>query len=109
MNKKIKILCTIGPNSLNKEVINFFKKNNVDIFRINISHTSLDDLKKKIIYLMSLNVTNICIDTEGAQVRTANIKQRRFIKKGDIVIFTNNSKKKIFFNFIHFLILKRLN
>ena len=106
MNKKIKILCTIGPNSLNKEVINFFKKNNVDIFRINMSHTSLDDLKKNIIYLKSLNVNNICIDTEGAQVRTANIKQRRFIKKGDIVILQTIQN---FFNFIHFLILKRLN
>ena len=108
MNKKIKILCTIGPNSLNKEVINFFKKNNVDIFRINMSHTSLDDLKKNIIYLKSLNVKNICIDTEGAQVRTANIKQRRFIKKGDIVIFTNNSKKKNFFQFHPFFDFKKI-
>ena len=54
MIKNIKILCTIGPKSLNKNVISFFLKNKVDLFRINMSHTSIKDLEKNIKYLQKL-------------------------------------------------------
>ena len=45
---KKKIICTIGPSSSNKEILSGLKKNGVDIFRINLSHTSLKQLSGKI-------------------------------------------------------------
>lgn len=94
MNKKIKILCTIGPKSLNKETINHFKKKKVDIFRINMSHTNLKDLSIKIKSLRKLGVNNICIDTEGAQIRTSNIKKKKLLKKNQIIFFEKDLKSK---------------
>lgn len=84
MNRKIKILCTIGPKSIKKDVISYFLKNNVDLFRINMSHISISKLKNKIKFLKKMNVKNICIDTEGAQVRTSNVK-KKFLKKGTLL------------------------
>ena len=64
------------------------KKNGVDIFRINLSHTSLNQLSNKINLLKKNKIKNICIDTEGAQVRTTKVK------KG--IIFKKNKKVKIY-------------
>ena len=49
--KKIKIICTLGPKSFNKKVLNKLKSEKVDIFRINLSHTPKHDIEKKINYL----------------------------------------------------------
>ena len=40
----IKILATIGPASLNKDTIEELSSNGVNLFRINLSHTKLDDV-----------------------------------------------------------------
>ena len=85
---KKKIICTIGPSSSNKKILSGLKKNGVDIFRINLSHTSLKQLSGKINLLKKNNIKNICIDTEGAQVRTTKVKNKIFFKK--------NKKVKIF-------------
>ena len=47
---KKKIICTIGPVSENIKTLKYFKKCNVDLFRINLSHTKFEDLKKKDIF-----------------------------------------------------------
>ena len=85
---KKKIICTIGPSSSNRTVLSGLKKNGVDIFRINLSHTNLKQLSSKIDLLKKNNIKNICIDTEGAQVRTTKVKNKIFFKK--------NNKVKIF-------------
>jgi pyruvate kinase len=41
----IKILSTLGPGSLNKETVQTMAKNGVNLFRINLSHTALDDVE----------------------------------------------------------------
>ena len=40
-----KILTTLGPASLNGEIIKKLSDRNVDFFRINMSHTSIGQLK----------------------------------------------------------------
>ena len=45
--KKIKIICTLGPSSFNPKILSALKKEKVDIFRINLSHTNKKDIKKK--------------------------------------------------------------
>ena len=85
---KIKIICTLGPASFNKQTLKLLTKEKIDIFRINLSHTDIDQIEEKIKYLKQNNIKNICIDTEGAQIRTTHTKKKYFIKK--------NTKLKIY-------------
>ena len=45
-NNKIKIICTLGPSSFKKKVLSQLKKEKIDIFRINLSHTKKKDIEK---------------------------------------------------------------
>ncbi len=106
---KTKIICTLGPSSYKKKILNKLKKEGVDIFRINLSHTPENEIENKIKYLKKNKIKNICIDTEGAQVRVTNVEKNIFLKKNKLVkIFcgsTKTSKNKIFL-FPHFDLLK---
>ena len=91
--KKIKIICTLGPSTINKENISKMKQLGVSLFRINMSHTSLNELEKYIKLLKKLRVNNICIDTEGAQIRTTKISRSIFLNKGKKVKIFCGEKK----------------
>ena len=45
------------------------------MFRINLSHTEVKDLEKIINFIRHHSSVPICIDTEGAQIRTRINKQ----------------------------------
>ena len=45
MLKKIKILCTIGPSTNKKNILKNLENYNVDLYRINLSHTKVENLK----------------------------------------------------------------
>ena len=47
----------------------------VSIFRINLSHTDLDDLAGLISHIRDCTDTPICLDTEGAQIRTGQFTE----------------------------------
>ena len=68
----------MGPSSFSPKILNQLKSRNVDIFRINLSHTPKNDILNKINYLKKNKVKNICIDTEGAQVRNTKVKKKYF-------------------------------
>ena len=91
-NKKIKLIATLGPSSLNKKVLDKLKKD-VDIFRLNMSHLSLEQLKKNLKFIKKNNIKNICIDTEGAQIRTISTTKRRYLKKNQSVMISSLSNK----------------
>jgi len=99
--KKTKIICTLGPASFNKHTLKLLSNEKVDIFRINLSHTNKNQIKKKIKYLKQNKIKNICIDTEGAQIRTTHTKKKCLIKKNNIIkIYNKNilsTNKKICF------------
>jgi len=72
----VSILCTLGPSSLNRQVIQRLEDRNVDLFRINLSHTPLDKVEETIRVIQShSSSTPICLDTEGAQVRTGTMEK----------------------------------
>ena len=62
MNKNIKVICTIGPATFQKRKLKELKKLKVDLFRINLSHTQITDLPKRIKELKNSKIKNICID-----------------------------------------------
>lgn len=91
--KPTKIICTLGPSSYSKRVLDNLKKEKVDIFRINLSHTQKNQIKSKILYLKKNKVKNICIDTEGAQIRTTECKKKYYLKKNKIIKISNIDRK----------------
>ena len=98
--KNIKIICTLGPSSFDKKTLNLLKKEKIHIFRINLSHTNKNEIKSKILYLKKNKIKNICLDTEGAQIRTTETKHKFVLKKGSKVKIYNKSvnsnNKKIY-------------
>ena len=58
----IKILATIGPASLNKDTIEELSSNGVNLFRINLSHTKLDDVANIIDDIHSLDQIDKILD-----------------------------------------------
>ncbi len=84
-----KIICTLGPSSFNSKTLKELKKLGVNIFRINMSHTLISELNEKILFLKKNKIKNICIDTEGAQLRTSKIKKKIYLKKNRIVKVSN--------------------
>jgi ATP sulfurylase len=70
------IWCTLGPASLNDHVIERLEEAGVSLLRINLSHTQVDELPGRLDYIQSRTSLPICLDTEGAQVRTAAAKVR---------------------------------
>jgi len=66
----VNVLCTLGPASLNRSVIERLDQRGVDLFRINLSHTPLGRVAETIETIKAFSRTPICLDTEGAQVRT---------------------------------------
>lgn len=74
-SRGIQILCTLGPSSLNKQVIERLTDRGVNFFRINMSHTSLEALEDAISTIRSYSSVPICVDSEGAQVRTGELKE----------------------------------
>ena len=89
MKKKIKIICTLGPRSLNKKFLKF-SKNRISLLRLNMSHLNLANLKKSIKFIKKYTKIPICIDTEGAQIRT-KVKKEKFLKFGQKVKITNSN------------------
>jgi len=91
MKKKIKIICTLGPSSLNSEFLEYSRKN-VDLLRLNMSHLGISELKKNILFIKKKTNCPICIDTEGAQIRSKFTKRKFFKKNSFIYIRKDNNK-----------------
>ena len=83
MRKKVKIICTLGPSSLNTRFLEYANKN-VDLLRLNMSHLKTSELKKNIAFIKNKTNCPICIDTEGAQIRS-KYKKRKFYKKNSLL------------------------
>lgn len=66
------ILCTLGPASMNDRVIGRLSDLGVALFRINLSHTEIADLPGVIDFVQSRSQVPVCLDTEGAQIRTGD-------------------------------------
>ena len=84
MNNIFKIIATVGPSSLKENIIKEMDRWGTDLFRVNLSHTEIKDLKDVINKLRLWTKKPICIDTEGAQVRTG-----KYVN-GNITLKTNS-------------------
>jgi pyruvate kinase len=70
--KSPEILCTLGPASLDPRTIQRLEQGGATLFRINLSHTKLADLPGIVRTISNATSVPICLDTEGAQIRTGD-------------------------------------
>lgn len=78
---KRKILCTLGPASFNEKTLYRFEELGVSLFRLNLSHTKIEDLEKSIRFIHRYSNVPICLDSEGAQVRTGILSPEKILLK----------------------------
>lgn len=90
-NKRTKIIVTLGPATKTEQDLRKIKGKDVDFVRVNMSHSSLQDLEYFVILAKKAGIPFI-IDTEGSQIRSGQMEQDvTHFKENDIVkIFANN-------------------
>lgn len=83
---KIEILCTLGPTSFDEQVIKRLDGLGVGLFRINLSHTKARDLTGIIEFIQSNSDVPICLDTEGAQIRTGDFVAGQIVFRENSIV-----------------------
>mgnify|MGYP005985022985 FL=1 len=92
MNKRTKILATLGPASHSIEIIEGLIKAGANMFRLNFSHGSheyhLDTLNNIREAMKNLNTTvGILQDISGPKVRVGDLKEPFELLRGDVITF----------------------
>src|ERR1051325_9854683 len=111
-HNKTKIVATVGPASSSEKILKRMIEEGVDIFRINFSHGSYDDVKKIISHIPALNKkmnTNIGIlaDLQGPKIRIGKVKDNAIeLKEGKEILFTSHDglgdEKRLHVPYVHF-------
>ena len=69
------VIVTLGPTSLNEEVLKKLGRRRISFVRINLSHTKIDDLEETVAFVRKHCAIPLMLDTEGSQVRTGVLEQ----------------------------------
>ena len=83
-----RILVTLGPSSLSEGIVRQCAANGVYVFRINLSHTPLEDVATTIDKIRGWTDVPICLDSEGAQMRNQKMVS-------ESVVFTEGDSIRI--------------
>ena len=93
--KKTKIICTMGPNSNDRELMRKLIQNGMDIARINFSHGNYEEQKARMDMLKELRDEEkkpiaILLDTKGPEIRTGVLKDGKKVVlcEGDTFVLT---------------------
>ncbi|MDO8500065.1 MAG: sulfate adenylyltransferase [bacterium] len=70
--EKVKIIVTLGPSTRTEADLWKLKSKGVDFVRINMSHSSVEDLRYFIALAKKIDIPFI-VDTEGSQVRSGKV------------------------------------
>ena len=68
--RKIKIICTLGPKSINSRFLKF-SNYNVDLLRLNMSHLTINQLIKSIKFIKTCATVVIIVEPPG-EPKTTN-------------------------------------
>ena len=93
--KKTKVVCTMGPNTNDKEVMRKLNQNGMDVARFNFSHGDHEEQKFRMDLLKELREeehahTAILLDTKGPEIRTGLLKDGKKVtlQEGNIFVLT---------------------
>ena len=80
-----KLIVTIGPSSESEQDLRVMKDKGIDFLRLNMSHSSLQDLERTHNLARKMGIDYI-LDTEGSQIRTACINSVSLsLKDGQLI------------------------
>ena len=73
--KKTKIVCTMGPNTNDREMMKALALNGMDVARFNFSHGDYEEQKSRLDMLKSIREETglpiaALLDTKGPEIRT---------------------------------------
>lgn len=93
--KKTKIVCTMGPNTDNREIMKELALNGMDVARFNFSHGDHAEHKHRLEILESVReklgipIASL-LDTKGPEIRTGKLKDGKKVtlKEGDLYTLT---------------------
>ena len=93
INKKTKIVATLGPATNTKETLTELASSGVNVFRINFSHADYEDVKKRVKQIREINHENgynvaVLADLQGPKLRVGVMEEGIMLKDGDEFIFT---------------------
>ncbi len=92
VEKKTKIIATIGPASETEMMLKKISEEGVNVFRLNFSHGSYTEHGAKIEKIRRLGLPGaILLDTKGPEIRTKDVNGKFEIKAGDKFIITVTS------------------
>ena len=93
--KKTKVVCTMGPNTNDKEVMRKLIQNGMDVARFNFSHGDHEEQKFRMDLLKELREeehahTAILLDTKGTEIRTGLLKDGKKVtlQEGNTFVLT---------------------
>lgn len=93
--KKTKVVCTMGPNTNDRELLKRLIENGMDVARFNFSHGDHEEQKDRMDLLKELRQelntnTAILLDTKGPEIRTGVLKggKKLMLKEGEQFILT---------------------
>ena len=93
--KKTKVVCTMGPNTNDKEVMRKLIQNGMDVARFNFSHGDHEEQKFRMDLLKELREeehahTAILLDTKGPEIRTGLLKDGKKVtlQEGSTFVLT---------------------
>ena len=104
MDRKTKIIATVGPSLASKEKIHSAINSGVNVFRINFSHGTLVEHKQFIDWARSSkNQVAIMQDIQGPKIRTGQVNTNTVLQKSQEINLTNkeveSSDEIIFINY----------
>ncbi len=110
--KKTKIVATLGPATSKREVLKELVGAGVDVFRINFSHASYDDVIERIQMIRELNEelgihTSILADLQGPKLRVGVMGGEVVVAPGDEILFVTGepfegSAERVYMNYQNF-------
>jgi len=110
--KKTKIVATLGPATSKKEILKQMMEAGVDVFRINFSHASYDDVSERIDMIRELNEetgknTSILADLQGPKLRVGVMAGEVVVSPGDEITFVTGkpfegNSERVYMNYESF-------
>lgn len=110
--KKTKIVATLGPATASREIITKMIDAGVNVFRINFSHASYDDVKEQISTIRKISEElkyhiAILADLQGPKLRVGVMAEEVVVQVGDEIVFETGkafkgNKDRVYMNYDNF-------
>jgi pyruvate kinase len=112
IQKKTKIVATLGPATSKKSVLRDMIGAGVDVFRINFSHADYNDVAERIKMIRELNDelgsnTSILADLQGPKLRVGVMAEEVVVAPGDEITFVTGepfegNSERVYMNYTNF-------